>query len=191
MIEKLAHLCNDEIEFREYHRLCPLKMDPTGPIDMRFDKITAGDCIIGFDRSTLFDLKHQIETQSMYRSCIIYGNLPPANRRAQAILFNTSHHKKHGYNVMVASDAIGMGLNLNIKRIIFADIHKFSAQKGGRSRLTDSEIIQIAGRAGRFGMYDEGFVTTLHRKDYHIVKKVLQNPYLPTVNKAVLRSKKK
>ena len=46
----------------------------------------------------------------------MYGQLPPETRAAQARLFN---EENTGYDILVASDAIGMGLNLNIRRIIF------------------------------------------------------------------------
>ena len=49
--------------------------------------------------------------------CVVYGALPPEMRRQQARLFNESGN---GYDVLVASDAVGMGLNLNIRRIVFS-----------------------------------------------------------------------
>jgi hypothetical protein len=60
--------------------------------------------------------------------------------------------------VLVASDAIGMGLNLNISRVVFSTLHKFDGYK--RRLLTDSEIKQIAGRAGRYrSIFPTGEVT--------------------------------
>lgn len=74
--------------------------------------------------------------------------------------------------VLVASDAIGMGLNLNIRRLIFTKLEKFDGiQKSAysmwyeeliacRRYLTESEAKQIAGRAGRYGgTFPEGHVT--------------------------------
>lgn len=78
------------------------------------------------------------------RVCIIYGGLPPETRRAQARLFNDPDS---GYDVLVASDAIGMGLNLNIRRIIFQTLFKFTG--GDEVTVSTSAIKQIAGRAGR------------------------------------------
>jgi ATP-dependent RNA helicase SUPV3L1/SUV3 len=85
----------------------------------------------------------------------VYGSLPPETRSTQAALFND---RNSGYDVLVASDAIGMGLNLNIKRIIFSTLEKFDGTT--RRHLTEAETKQIAGRAGRFGgEYPEGLVT--------------------------------
>ena len=53
------------------------------------------------------------------------GGLPPDSRKDQARLFSTPDS---GYDVLVASDAIGMGLNLAIKRIIFSQVEKFDGR---------------------------------------------------------------
>ena len=57
---------------------------------------------------------------------------------------------------VVSTDAIGMGLNLPIRRVIFMETEKFDGIE--RRELKPEEIKQIAGRAGRFGMYSKGFV---------------------------------
>ena len=86
----------------------------------------------------------------------MYGALPPEMRRTQARLFNDPDS---GYDVLVASDAVGMGLNLNIRRIIF---HTMEKNDGGSARvpISISHIKQIAG--------------------LHTVP--LSHPYLPPVN---------
>jgi len=57
---------------------------------------------------------------------------------------------------VVSTDAIGMGLNLPIQRVIFMEAEKFDGIE--RRPLRPEEVQQIAGRAGRFGMYDKGYV---------------------------------
>ena len=61
------------------------------------------------------------------------GNLPPEARREQARLFNSPDS---GYDVLVASDAVGMGLNLSIRRIIFTTLTKYDGRK--RRKITTS-----------------------------------------------------
>ncbi len=73
---------------------------------------------------------------------------------------------------MVASDAIGMGLNLKIKRIIFINLIKMSNEKVSRI-LEDHEIRQIAGRAGRGE--GQGYVQCLNWSIRKRVKKALEN----------------
>jgi ATP-dependent RNA helicase SUPV3L1/SUV3 len=74
---------------------------------------------------------------------VVYGALPPEMRRTQARLFNDPDS---GYDILVASDAVGMGLNLNIRRIIF---HTLEKNDGGPDRvpISISHIKQIAGAA--------------------------------------------
>ena len=76
------------------------------------------------------------------RVCVVYGALPPEMRRTQARLFNDPDS---GYNVLVASDAVGMGLNLNIRRIIFHTLSK--VENGVRVPISTSQIKQIGGEA--------------------------------------------
>ncbi len=84
----------------------------------------------------------------------MYGALSPEVRRAEAARFNTGDAE-----ILIATDAIGMGLNLNIRRIVFAALRKFD---GTQSRdLTAQEVKQIGGRAGRYGKHEEGVVAVL------------------------------
>jgi len=74
-------------------------------------KLTAvlGDCIVAFTRKDLFRYKAMVEAATKKKSSIVYGRLPPEVRAQQARMFNDP---TSGSNILVASDAIGMGLNL-------------------------------------------------------------------------------
>lgn len=85
---------------------------------------------------------------------IVYGKLPPESRKTQANLFNEGT-----LPYLVATNAIGMGLNLKIRRIIFSSVSKMNDQ-GTFKILKANEIQQIAGRAGR-GITD-GYVQAVH-----------------------------
>ena len=74
---------------------------------------------------------------------LVMGGLSPRTRNAQAALYQSGE-----VDYMVATDAIGMGLNLDVDHVAFAALRKFDGQK--RRFLRASEIAQIAGRAGRF-----------------------------------------
>ena len=76
---------------------------------------------------------------------------------------------------MIATDAIGMGMNLNIDRIIFCDLNGGRVNHGTRfmrKKLSSYDILQIAGRAGRFNR--EGFVTAFKANDLERVKIALE-----------------
>jgi ATP-dependent RNA helicase SUPV3L1/SUV3 len=72
-------------------------------------QIEKGDCIVTFSRRNIFAMKREIESKRGLRCAVIYGSLPPETRSLQARLFNDPDS---GYDVLVASDAVGMGLNL-------------------------------------------------------------------------------
>lgn len=175
LIKKLAAECGDDLTIHQYQRLTPLKAAEESLES--FDQIRPGDCVISFARSTLFSLKERIEQLKApdgtpLRCAIAYGNLPPEIKAEQARLFNEGIHA----NVMVASDAIGMGLNLRIKRIIFDSLHKWNGSE--EVPLSVSQIKQIAGRAGRYGTKKEGdeeggLVTCMQERDMPLLREAL------------------
>ncbi|MBO9574378.1 MAG: helicase [Sphingobium sp.] len=73
---------------------------------------------------------------------VVMGALSPATRNAQVAMFEAGE-----VDYLVATDAIGMGLNLNVDHVAFASLRKFDGQRA--RRLTVAEMAQIAGRAGR------------------------------------------
>jgi len=140
------------------------------PLQNGWRNITRGDCIVGFSRKKLYKIKRSIENATGLKVCIVYGSLPPETRKNQAILFNTPNNN---YDVLVATDAIGMGLNLNIRRIVFSDVVKFDGTS--ERLLLPTEVWQIAGRAGRYkSQYPKGYVTTLFAEDVDHLRECFQ-----------------
>lgn len=113
LIERLVALTGDTLETQTYERRSPLVVAPR-PLSHLSD-LTDGDCVVAFSRRDIYELKYQIESVTPHRCCVIYGRLPPEARAAQARLFN----EQSGQNVLVASDAIGMGLNLCVAFLLF------------------------------------------------------------------------
>jgi len=154
LLRDLCRLTGDELVCKRYERLAPLEI---GPSVKSFAAVEPGDCVVAFGRRALYKLKREIEGHSGRRCCIVYGGLPPEARREQARLFNTPGN---GYDVLVASDAVGMGLNLNVRRVVFSALKKFDGRN--MRYLTPREARQIAGRAGRYGgEYGEGGVVAV------------------------------
>jgi ATP-dependent RNA helicase SUPV3L1/SUV3 len=87
-------------------------------------------------------------------AAVVLGALSPRARNAQVAMFQAGE-----VDYLVATDAIGMGLNLPIRRVLFSTMTKFDGQAD--RVLNESEVHQIAGRAGRFGMHEEGFAGVL------------------------------
>ena len=112
-----------------------------------------GDALIVFSRRAVLAVSAELEHRGI-RSSVIYGALPPASRREEVRRFTQKETE-----AVVATDAIGMGVSLPIRRIIFCEIMKYDGKH--TRKLESQEIKQIAGRAGRFGIYDEGEVLTM------------------------------
>ena len=104
------------------------------------------DCVVAFSRSRIFTAKAEIERHTNLRCAVAYGRLPPEVRAEQAALFNDPDS---GFDVLVGSDALGMGLNLKIRRVIFTQVSKYSGVGHQDEQLSTSQIKQIGGRAGR------------------------------------------
>ena len=144
LIKKLCAAMGDELIIHEYKRLNPLKVAKES-LNGDIRNLRKGDAVILFSRVQLHAMKKHIEQSTGKRCAIVYGSLPPETRAQQAILFNDPDND---YDFLVASDAVGMGLNLSIKRIVFDSTLKFDG--GMFQQLSISELKQIAGRAGRY-----------------------------------------
>ncbi len=156
--------CGDEYEIKEYSRTVPLM---TLKKNVGFDEIEPGDALISFSRRGVLELSRYFSGKGIKNS-VIYGDLPPEVRRQQYDAFQSGEN-----DILISTDAIGMGVNLPIRRIIFTELEKFD---GDQFRaLTSQEIKQIAGRAGRIGIYDIGYVA-LTDGDSSYIEKQLRAP---------------
>jgi ATP-dependent RNA helicase SUPV3L1/SUV3 len=144
LIRELCASIGEKLVIHEYERLSPLQMADQS-LQGNLKKLRKGDCIVSFSVMGIHALRKQIEQMTGRKVATVYGSLPPETRAQQARLFNDPDND---YDFLVASDAIGMGLNLSIKRVIFESSAKFD---GFRQRtLAVPDIKQIAGRAGRY-----------------------------------------
>ena len=147
LLIRLIESCADSYEVEVHQRQTPL-ICMSHTVD--FDHVRPGDALISFSKVGVLSAAEDLR-QSGKEPAIIYGALPYATRRRQMDGFLDGHTE-----YVVATDAIGMGLNLPIRRVLFMETEKFDGIE--RRELKPEEIQQIAGRAGRFGMYDKGFV---------------------------------
>ena len=156
----LIGLCGDDFEVQRYERKTELICE-TEPF-MFPDDVQDGDALIAFSKKSVLDVAGRLEEAGI-SSSVIYGSLPPEIRRRQTRLFYRGKTK-----VAVATDAIGMGLNLPVRRIVFLQADKFDGTS--RRPLKTSEIKQIAGRAGRFGIYDKGYVNAMGERELAYIR---------------------
>lgn len=153
-IENLLGLCGETVVLREFERKQHVQLLP-GPVAI--PTLKKGDAVVAFSRRDVLMLRDQIAANG-HPVSVIYGALPPEVRRREAERFagGESH-------ILVATDAIGMGLNLPIRRVLFSTMTKFDGV--GDRALNESEVHQIAGRAGRYGIHEEGFTGVLHEAE--------------------------
>jgi ATP-dependent RNA helicase SUPV3L1/SUV3 len=149
-IERLLGLCGERATVKHFGRKQHVDLLPH-PVPIAALKL--GDAVVAFSRRDVLMLRDQIAA-SGHPVSVIYGALPPEVRRREAERF--AQGESH---ILVATDAIGMGLNLPIRRVLFSTMTKFDGQDD--RPLNESEVHQIAGRAGRYGIHEEGFAGVL------------------------------
>jgi ATP-dependent RNA helicase SUPV3L1/SUV3 len=182
VIQRLLDDCGDDYVIEEHERQTPLVFEDR---TFRFPRdVKKGDALIVFSRKMVLQVAASLTDQKL-RASVIYGNLPPDTRRRQVERFLNGKT-----DVVVATDAIGMGLNLPIKRIVFLETEKFDGEEHRPLRV--QEIKQIAGRAGRKGIYEKGLVNTFTRRT--LIKtaltkeeRPLQSVYLAPMEETILK----
>jgi len=160
VIRRLAELCGDTVEV--HHRQRQGRLEFEGVLDWR--RVPPRTAVIGFSRAMVLELKAMFESRGL-RVSVIYGNLSPEVRRNEARRF-----REGDSDVVVATDAIGLGLNLPLDRVAFYETDKFDGEIN--RRLEPSEILQIAGRAGR-GPGATGWVAAFSTRDARRIEAAL------------------
>jgi ATP-dependent RNA helicase SUPV3L1/SUV3 len=136
-----------DVEFKKMERFSKLTYGGYKKIS-RLDRKAA---IIAFSIEEVYALAELVRRQKG-GAAVIMGSLSPKTRNSQVKLYQSGD-----VDYMVATDAIGMGLNMDINEIYFSNLKKFDGKKVRRLNLV--EISQIAGRAGRYKT-DGSFGTT-------------------------------
>jgi len=137
-IKNIISNLNGDIEFTNKERLSKLSYIGHKKIS-RIDRKSA---IIAFSTEEVYAIAELIRRQKG-GAAIVMGSLSPKTRNAQVELYQSG-----AVDFLVATDAIGMGINMDLDHIFFSNIKKFDGKK--LRRLNLSEIGQISGRAGRY-----------------------------------------
>ena len=148
-VEELCEYLGEELEVIHFERKNELTM-MTHSTSMK--KIEPQTAVVAFSRRDVLSLKQQLSER--YSVSVVYGNLSPEVRREEARRFREGESQ-----ILVSTDAIAMGLNLPIKTLLFAKDNKFDGLR--RRELLPTEVSQIAGRAGRYGFEEKGYVGAL------------------------------
>ena len=137
-IKNIISKLEGDIEFISKERLS--KLDFTG--HKKISRIERKSAIIAFSTEEVYAIAELVRRQKG-GAAIVMGSLSPKTRNAQVNLYQSGD-----VDYLVATDAIGMGINMDLDNVYFSNLKKFDGKK--LRRLNLSEIGQIAGRAGRY-----------------------------------------
>ena len=138
IMKNIIHELVEGVEFLKKERFSNLSYGGHKKIS-RLDRKTA---IIAFSIEEVYAIAELVRRQKG-GAAVIMGSLSPKTRNSQVDLYQSGD-----VDYLVATDAIGMGLNMDIEEIYFSNLKKFDGKKTRRLNLV--EISQIAGRAGRY-----------------------------------------
>ena len=137
-MKKIISNLNADIEFINKERLSKL----TYVGHKKISRIDRKSAIIAFSTEEVYAIAELIRRQKG-GAAIVMGSLSPKTRNAQVALYQSGD-----VDFLVATDAIGMGINMDLDHVFFSNLKKFDGKK--LRKLNSSEIGQIAGRAGRY-----------------------------------------
>jgi len=137
-IKRIISKLDDDIEFINRNRLSKL----TYAGHKKISRINRKTAIIAFSSEEVYAIAELIRRQKG-GAAIVMGSLSPKTRNAQVELYQSND-----VDFLVATDAIGMGINMDLDHVYFSNLKKYDGRK--LRKLNLSEIGQIAGRAGRY-----------------------------------------
>lgn len=170
LIEVLAAAAEIPCEVIEHQRLAPIAVSQK---HHTLETLPPYTILVAFSRHAVLELKMKLERLGRAVS-VVYGSLPPEVRRRQAERFAAGETE-----ICVATDAVGMGLNLPADVVCFYDTEKFDG-KNDRV-LYPSEVQQIGGRAGRFGLSKTGLISATSKQELQTIRE-LYDQEAPTLS---------
>lgn len=167
-LRTLCELCEDKLVVQRTKRLSPVEVARHATTLQRLEP---GSLLVAFSRKLVLELKGMLESAGKSVS-VVYGALSPEVRREQARRFREGEA-----DIMVATDAVGMGLNLPAHTLCFYTDEKFDGIQNRQLKV--QEVKQIGGRAGRFGHHDSGEITALDPQTLKSIRRLFNSPDAP------------
>jgi len=137
-IKNILQKLDDDVEFIKKERLSKLTFGG----QKKISRIERKSAIIAFSTEEVYAIA-ELTRRQKGGAAIVMGSLSPKTRNAQVNLYQSGD-----VDYLVATDAIGMGINMDLDHVYFSNIRKFDGKK--IRRLNISEMGQISGRAGRY-----------------------------------------
>ncbi len=167
-LRTLCELCEDQLQVQRTKRLSPVEVSKHATT---LERLEPGSLLVAFSRKLVLELKGMLESVGKSVS-VVYGALSPEVRREQARRFREGEA-----DIMVATDAVGMGLNLPAHTLCFYTDEKFDGIQNRQLKV--QEVKQIGGRAGRFGHHDSGEITALDPQTLKSIRRLFNSPDAP------------
>ncbi len=167
-LRTLCELCEDQLQVQRTKRLSPVEVAKHATT---LERLEPGSLLVAFSRKLVLELKGMLESAGKSVS-VVYGALSPEVRREQARRFREGEA-----DIMVATDAVGMGLNLPAHTLCFYTDEKFDGIQNRQLKV--QEVKQIGGRAGRFGHHDSGEITALDPQTLKSIRRLFNSPDAP------------
>jgi ATP-dependent RNA helicase SUPV3L1/SUV3 len=168
-IEVLAARLECELEVHVLKRKGPLTMETNAV--RKLSGLRRGDAVICFSRREVLMWRDMV-TEMGLSVATVYGNLSPEVRRAQAQRF-----REGTADVVVGTDALAMGLNMPIARVVMTTTVKYNGYE--EEEIPAALARQIAGRAGRFGVHEEGLVAGYDNETHNVMRSLLREKPVP------------
>ncbi len=137
-IKNIIQKLDEDVEFINKQRLSKLSFGG----HKKISRIERKSAIIAFSTEEVYAIAELLRRQKG-GAAIVMGSLSPKTRNAQVNLYQSGD-----VDYLVATDAIGMGINMDLDNVYFSNLKKFDGKKIRRLKI--SEIGQISGRAGRY-----------------------------------------
>ncbi|MBU2768051.1 hypothetical protein HAP94_18195 [Acidithiobacillus ferrivorans] len=146
LLKDFAETSGDTLNLHHTQRFTPLQMKPQ-PIAPK--SVTKGTIFVVFSRNSVIRWGEYFRGNG-HSVSQIYGAMPPEVRREEARRFRSGEA-----DILVATDAVAMGLNLPAHTVVIGESEKYNGQTS--TAVPKPLVRQIAGRAGRYGHHDAGF----------------------------------
>lgn len=161
-LRQLFETLGDELTVTWYERLVPLQPHQHA---IPLKRLPPRSAIVAFSRQAVLQLKAEIEQIHRKPCAVIYGALPPDVRREQARRVRSGECP-----YVVATDAIGMGINFPVDHVFLHDVVKYD----GRTErpLRSEEVLQIIGRAGRYGLSEAGWFGGVSKLNHELLLEI-------------------
>ncbi|KAG0711024.1 ATP-dependent RNA helicase SUV3, mitochondrial [Chionoecetes opilio] len=181
LVHEVAMAAGEEVEVRRYKRLTELTVEDYAL--QTLDNVQPGDCIVCFSKRDIHYVTREIERRG-HEVAVIYGGewltvakpTPVHQLASRPTSFMTPNNP---CNINWHIDAIGMGLNLSIRRIIFYSLIRPTINDKGEMEMETisvSSALQIGGRAGRYGtQWEHGYVTSMKPEDHPTLCRLLSH----------------